>query len=70
MARPGLTPEEEAEHLLTPSQVGQLMGVEGRTVTRWAREGRVAAITTPGGHHRFRRSDVDDLINERNTTHE
>ena len=31
------------------------------TVTRWAREGRLACLVTLGGHHRFDREVVEQL---------
>jgi predicted site-specific integrase-resolvase len=35
--------------------------VSPNTVTRWAREGRIACQVTLGGHHRFERTMVEDL---------
>lgn len=48
--------------LLTPGQVAELFGVDGRTVTRWARAGRLPARRTLGGHRRFRLRDVAPLL--------
>ena len=42
--------------LLTPAEVARLFRVNPKTVTRWAQEGKIAAVRTLGGHHRFRRS--------------
>jgi excisionase family DNA binding protein len=36
--------------------------VDPKTVTRWASTGRIGSIRTPGGHHRFRESEVPDLF--------
>ena len=33
-----------------------------KTVTRWASAGRIGSIRTPGGHRRFRESEVTDLL--------
>ena len=30
-----------------------MLYVDPKTVTRWAVEGKVASVRTPGGHHRF-----------------
>jgi excisionase family DNA binding protein len=46
---------------LTRSEVSKLLGVSPNTVTRWAREGRVACQVTLGGHHRFERELVEQL---------
>jgi excisionase family DNA binding protein len=34
-----------------------------KTVTRWAKAGKLTSIRTLGGHRRFRKSEVDDLRN-------
>lgn len=49
------------EALLTRSEVARLLGVSPTTVTRWAREGRLACRVTLGGHHRFSRSLVEEV---------
>ncbi len=36
--------------------------VDPKTVTRWASAGRIGSIRTPGGHRRFRESEVQDLL--------
>ena len=46
---------------LTRSEVSKLLGVSPNTVTRWAREGRLACQVTLGGHHRFDRELVEQL---------
>jgi len=33
-------------------------------VTRWAAAGRIGSIRTPGGHRRFRESEVNQLLVE------
>ena len=48
--------------LLTPSEVAVLFRVDAKTVTRWAAVGRLPSLRTPGGHRRFRRSTVADLL--------
>lgn len=52
--------------LMTPAEVGTAFGVDPKTVTRWAKTGRIRSIRTPGvtgyGHHRFFRAEVDALI--------
>ena len=46
------------ERLLTPGEVAALFRVDPKTVTRWAASGRITSIRTPGGHRRFRESEV------------
>jgi len=52
------------DELLTPRQVADLFAVTPDTVARWAESGRLTATRTPGGHRRYRRSDVDALLAE------
>jgi excisionase family DNA binding protein len=52
----------DGEKLLTPSEVAALFRVDPRTVTRWAASGRITSIRTPGGHRRFRESEVRALL--------
>lgn len=49
--------------LLTPDEVASMFRVDPKTVSRWAKSGRVPAIKTPGGHTRFRRSVIEALLN-------
>jgi excisionase family DNA binding protein len=52
------------EALLTPSEVAQLFRVNPKTVTRWARAGKLTAIRTLGGHRRFRASEIKRCLEE------
>jgi excisionase family DNA binding protein len=53
---------ETRERLLTPGEVASLFRVDPKTVTRWAAAGRIGSIRTPGGHRRFRESEVRALL--------
>jgi len=52
----------EQEVLLTPSEVAALFRVDPKTVTRWAKSGKLTAIRTLGGHRRYRKSEVENLL--------
>lgn len=56
------TRTHDAEALLTPAEVASLFRVDPKTVTRWASAGRINSIRTPGGHRRFRESEVRALL--------
>lgn len=48
--------------LMTPGEVAGIFRVDPKTVTRWVGAGRMPAIKSPGGHHRFHRDDVRALL--------
>ena len=50
------------EKLLTPSEVATLFRVDPKTVTRWAKAGKITSIKTLGGHRRYRESEVKALL--------
>jgi len=52
----------DQEILLTPSEVAKLFRVDPKTVTRWAKAGKLTAIRTLGGHRRYRKSEVQSLL--------
>lgn len=46
------------EPLLTPAEVAAMFRVDAKTVTQWAKAGKLSAIRTLGGHRRYRKSEV------------
>ena len=52
----------DQEVLLTPAEVATLFRVDPKTVTRWAKAGKLASIRTLGGHRRFKESEVKALL--------
>ena len=52
----------EQEVLLTPAEVASLFRVDPKTVTRWAKSGKLTSIRTLGGHRRFKESEVKALL--------
>jgi excisionase family DNA binding protein len=49
------------EEYIAPAEAARLLKVSPRTITRWAREGRLPSITTLGGHRRFPRATIETL---------
>ena len=63
-------PVSTQENLLTPAEVAALFRVDPKTVTRWAKAGKLTSIRTLGGHRRYKESEVRTLlkvITENNT---
>jgi excisionase family DNA binding protein len=52
----------DAEPLLTPAEVATMFRVDPKTVTRWAKAGKLTSIRTLGGHRRYRESEVRALL--------
>ena len=50
------------EILLTPAEVAALFRVDPKTVTRWAKAGKLTSIRTLGGHRRYKESEVKTLL--------
>ncbi|MBA3475228.1 MAG: response regulator [Actinobacteria bacterium] len=47
---------------LTLGQAAKYVGVAQSTMRKWSDLGRVSAFYTPGGHRRYRRSDLDQFL--------
>jgi excisionase family DNA binding protein len=52
----------DGDALLTPAEVAALFRVDPKTVTRWARAGKLTSLRTLGGHRRYRESEVRALL--------
>jgi len=52
----------ETEQLLTPAEVAAIFRVDPKTVTRWAKAGKLTSIRTLGGHRRYREAEVRGLL--------
>lgn len=42
-----------AELLLTPYEAARVLGVDPSTLRRYVAAGKLDAVRTPGGHHRY-----------------
>jgi excisionase family DNA binding protein len=52
--------------LLTPAEVAALFRVDPKTVTRWAKAGKLSSIRTLGGHRRYRADEVRRFLDAAN----
>jgi excisionase family DNA binding protein len=50
------------EALLTPAEVAVMFRVDPKTVTRWAKAGKLTSLRTLGGHRRYRAAEVRALL--------
>jgi len=61
---PEMVEQQQADSLLTPAEVAALFRVNPKTVTRWARAGKITAIRTLGGHRRFRATEIRRCLDQ------
>jgi excisionase family DNA binding protein len=49
---------------LHPAEVADILHVSPKTVSRWAKEGRLPFLKTLGGHRRYPAAEIRQLANE------
>jgi excisionase family DNA binding protein len=59
---PGSTRGGGESEWLTLGQAARFLGVAQSTIRKWSDQGRVPAFYTPGGHRRYRRSDLERFL--------
>ncbi|MHB1594948.1 MAG: BldC family transcriptional regulator [Streptosporangiaceae bacterium] len=52
----------EFTRLLTPAEVAAMFRVDPKTVTRWAKDGKLTSVRTLGGHRRYPEAEVRALL--------
>jgi excisionase family DNA binding protein len=60
--RPSRRPAATEPDWMTLGQAAKFLGVAQSTIRKWSDLGRVPAFYTPGGHRRYRRSDLESFI--------
>lgn len=58
------TEERASDELMTPAEVAACFRVDPKTVTRWSNAGKITSVRTLGGHRRFHRGEVEELLRE------
>lgn len=48
--------------LYSPSDIAAMLGVNESSVKRWTNEGLISCFKTPGGHRKYRLSDVAEFV--------
>jgi excisionase family DNA binding protein len=54
----------EAPGYLLPAEVAELLSVSPKTVSRWAKEGKLPFMSTLGGHRRYPEAEIRKLVDE------
>lgn len=61
-ATPGPRRRTDPSPLMTPAEVAHAFHVDPKTVTRWARAGKLRSVQTLGGHRRYHRADIEAIL--------
>lgn len=58
------------ERFLRTSEVAMMLQVSPKTISRWAKEGRLPYMATLGGHRRFPEAEIARLTEDLNRSAE
>ena len=50
------------DKIFSISEAAEYLGVSALTLRNWERQAKIRAFRTPGGHRRFRKSDLDVIL--------
>ncbi len=50
------------DKIFSISEAAEYLGVSALTLRKWEAQAKVRAFRTPGGHRRFRKSDLDVIL--------
>ena len=64
-----MTQNDDNEELLTPQEVAQMFRVDPKTVTRWAKDGKISCLRTLGGVRRYRAKEIRALLSDNDREH-
>ena len=53
------------KNILTTNEAADLLGIARTSLINWVERGEVKYTTTPGGHRRFRRTDLEAFAKSR-----
>jgi excisionase family DNA binding protein len=54
--------KKDSGRLIPPGKAAEILGVDPKTLTRWAQGGRVPSVRTLGGHRRYYESTIRALL--------
>jgi excisionase family DNA binding protein len=57
--------DEKPHELMTAAEVAKALRIDARTIARWARSGQLRCVRLPSGHRRYRREDIEKLLEGR-----
>jgi excisionase family DNA binding protein len=63
-AQPGGNTAAETRSYLRTAEVADILYVSPKTVSRWAKEGKLPFLKTLGGHRRYLAAEIRQLADE------
>ena len=63
-AQPSGTAAPDLPRYLHPAEVADLLHVSPKTVSRWAKDGKLPFLKTLGGHRRYPAAEIRQLAEE------
>jgi excisionase family DNA binding protein len=54
----------ESPNFLLTAEVADILHVSPKTVSRWAKQGRLPFLKTLGGHHRYPEAEIRELADQ------
>jgi excisionase family DNA binding protein len=63
-AQPSRTTSPDTPGYLHTAEVADILQVSPKTVSRWAKEGKLPFLKTLGGHRRYPAADIHQLADE------
>lgn len=62
MTETAYTQQNGVSVLLTPGESARRLGVHIDTLRRWAADGKIMSVRTPGGQRRFPESEIERIL--------
>jgi excisionase family DNA binding protein len=53
----------ENDDVITPGEAAKMLGVDPKTLTRWANKNMIPSFRLPGGHRRYKLKDIEAIRN-------
>jgi excisionase family DNA binding protein len=63
-AQPSRNPTPDPSSYLHTAEVADILQVSPKTVSRWAKEGKLPFLKTLGGHRRYPAAEIRQLADE------
>lgn len=62
--------KDQESKLLSPKKASKMLGVSYKTLLKWAKEGKIRAVTLPTRHHRYPKEEIERILHNKPTRKE